>query len=209
MSENIQPYIANKVPQPIKEKVLSAANAMVAEGIENPTNEQVREKMGGGSLSHISPAMREWRESKKAQVAAALEMPSDLKKAVESSLSQIWSTASKLATTASDNYRKEADIAIEVATNERDEALLEIIRLEKSMNDLEKTLTEKDQTISQTNTQLDKEKSDNAQQNSINAALQVRIDERENQIKDLKDNIKEAREDNKKLQGELIEIAKR
>ena len=55
-----------KIKPEIKERIVEAANALVAEGNENPTNEQVRERMGSGSLSHISPVMREWRESQKA-----------------------------------------------------------------------------------------------------------------------------------------------
>ncbi len=37
----------------IKEKILTAANALVAEGNDNPTNAQVLERMGKGSLSHV------------------------------------------------------------------------------------------------------------------------------------------------------------
>ena len=32
----------------IKEKIINAANALVAEGISGPTNDQVRERMGVG-----------------------------------------------------------------------------------------------------------------------------------------------------------------
>lgn len=69
-----------KIKPEIRDKILSAANSLQAEGVETPTNEQVREYLGGGSLSHISPVMREWRDSKKSEVAAALEIPADLKK---------------------------------------------------------------------------------------------------------------------------------
>lgn len=37
---------------------LNAAAALIAAGTLNPTNEQVRQHLGGGSLSHISPVMR-------------------------------------------------------------------------------------------------------------------------------------------------------
>lgn len=198
-----------KVKPEIKEKITTAANALTAEGIENPTNDQVREHMGGGSLSHISPVMREWRESRKAEVVAALEMPADLKKAVETSLGQLWSAASKLATTAVESYRQEAEAAINDATTERDEALSEIQRLEARLTELEKALSDKEQTINQVNAELDTERTHNAQLNADKAALQARIDDRDNQIEDLKANLKESREDNRKLQGELVDIARK
>ena len=40
-----------KVKTEIKEKIIAAANALATEGIESPTNDQVRERMDSGSLS--------------------------------------------------------------------------------------------------------------------------------------------------------------
>ena len=39
-------------------RIEDAAAALIAAGNPNPTNEQVRAHLGGGSLSHISPVMR-------------------------------------------------------------------------------------------------------------------------------------------------------
>ncbi|EBP7072552.1 hypothetical protein AB244_24320, partial [Salmonella enterica] len=36
-------------------RIEDAAAALIAAGNLNPTNEQVRQHLGGGSLSHISP----------------------------------------------------------------------------------------------------------------------------------------------------------
>ena len=38
-------------------RIEDAAAALIAAGTPNPTNEQVRQHLGGGSLSHISPVM--------------------------------------------------------------------------------------------------------------------------------------------------------
>ncbi|MEQ2017916.1 DNA-binding protein [Photorhabdus bodei] len=196
-----------KIKPEIRDKILSAANSLQAEGVEAPTNEQVREYMGGGSLSHISPVMREWRDSKKSEVAAALEIPADLKKVIETSLGQVWTSASKLASTTIDNIRKEADSAIESATAERDEALSEIIRLEGTIAELKKVLAEKEQRI------IDAEKEQESKTNQIthlsteNASLTARIDEKNAQMNDLKEEIKGSRSDYKKLQDQLVEIA--
>lgn len=191
-----------------KEKFIAAANALVAEGIENPTNEQVREKAGGGSLAHISPIMREWKESRKAEVVAALEMPGDLKVVVERSLAQIWTTASKLAQTSVQAYRQEADETIAAVTQERDEALTEIQRLEAKVAELLKTIDDKDQAISKGAADLEAERTKNAKVTSENAALSSRIEDRDAQIKTLKDELSESRKDTKSLQAELIAIAK-
>ncbi len=47
----------------MKEEIVRAAESLRSEGVVKPTNEQVRERRGGGSLFHISPVMREGRAS--------------------------------------------------------------------------------------------------------------------------------------------------
>ena len=208
MTEQHASYAAKVKPE-IRDRIIATANALVSEGIDNPTNDQVRERMGGGSLSHISPVMREWRESRKAEVVAALDMPADLKKAVETSLGQLWGMASKLATASVENFRQEAEGAVADATAERDEALNEIQRLEKHLAELTKALEEKGQEVNQVRSALDQEHNINAQLKADTAALQARIEDRDTQIEGLKADLKEARDDNRKLQGELIEIARK
>jgi len=192
----------------IKDRIIAAANALAAEGIESPTNDQVRERLGKGSLAHISPVMRQWRESRKAGVAAVLEMPDDLKRVVEASLGQIWATASKLAQASAQAYRQEADEAIDSATQERDEALLEIQRLEARMAEMEKTLADKDQAISKSVADLEAERAQGAKASAENAALTARIEDRDSQLKELKELLAETRKDSKALQAELIELAR-
>ena len=155
-----------KIKSEITDKIIQTANTLVAEGIENPTNEQVRERMGKGSLSHISPVMREWRVSRQAEVAAALEMPSNLKRAIESALSQVWTSASQLATVKIDTIRQETDTEIHTATGERDEALSEITRLETRINELEALLTHKDDVLVKLQKTLQKARTDDAEQHT-------------------------------------------
>lgn len=193
----------------IKKRILDAANALAAEGNDNPTNDAIRERLGGGSLSHISPVMREWRASKKEQVSAALEIPADLKKIIETALSQVWGSASKLASVAIENTRKDAEKEIGAATQERDEALAEITRLEAHVSTLEGQGAEKDKAIEAEQKHWEKERAKHAQVVAENAALAVRIEERDGQIKELKTTLKEAGNDNKNLQAELVEIAKK
>ncbi len=193
----------------IKKRIVDAANALVGEGDDSPTNDAIRERMGGGSLSHISPVMRQWRESRKEQVSAALELPADLKKIIETSLGQVWTTASKLASVAIDSVRQEADKNMEAASLERDEALTEITRLEAQVKSLEKQLNDKDKDIQAGQGLVEKAHNQSAQLTTENAALTVRVEERDGQISELKNALKEAANDNKNLQAELVEIAKK
>ncbi|EIV5844997.1 DNA-binding protein, partial [Klebsiella pneumoniae] len=53
-------------------RIEDAAAALIAAGTANPTNEQVRAHLGGGSLSHISPVMRAFRARRREQRAEQL-----------------------------------------------------------------------------------------------------------------------------------------
>lgn len=192
----------------IKDKIVNAANTLVAEGVESPTNDQVRERMGGGSLSHISPVMREWREGRKSEVAAALEIPSDLKKVIETSLSQVWSAANKLASATVEKVQQEAQVAIDAASSERDEALSEVSRLEERILELQKVVDERENTVQLVQSDLDKERGRAGQLASENAALTAKVEDRDVQVKELKEELSEARDHNRSLQAELIALAK-
>ena len=193
----------------IRERITISANELVAEGIESPTNAQVRDRMGSGSLSDISPVMKAWRESRKAGVDYALDMPARLKKEVEISVSQLWGTASKLASEAVENFRQEVDNKIIESNTELNEALKDIQRLETRLVDLGKVLENKDQIIEKINGNLSKESSFNSQLKAEKIALNVQITDKDTQIKDIKEDLKKARKDNRRLQNELIDIARK
>lgn len=193
----------------IRERITISANELVAEGIDSPTNAQVRDRMGSGSLSDISPVMKAWRESRKAGVDYALDMPARLKKEVEISVSQLWGTASKLATEAVENFRQEVDNKIIESNTELNEALKDIQRLETRLVELGKVLENKDQIIEKINGNLSKESSFNSQLKAEKIALNVQITDKDTQIKDIKEDLKKARKDNRRLQNELIDIARK
>ena len=197
-----------KVKQEIQDKIVAAASALVAEGVKNPTNDQVRERMGGGSLSHISPVMREWRQSRQEEVVAALEIPSELKKIIESSIGQVWSAASKLASASTEAIKQEANSTIEMASNERDEALSEIARLESKIIELKKSLAEKQDATQKIQLKLDEKNEEHIKLTRDNASLSARLEDRENQIENLKLDLKDARDENKNLQSELLAALK-
>src|SRR5690554_3196721 len=112
-----------------KEQVIDAAEQLTAEG-SNPTMQAVRDRLGGGSFATISPILREWKLQKAAVTVAILEMPTDVKAALERFGAELWKAASALANTQLERLKEESALAIEAANRERDEALDEIGRLE-------------------------------------------------------------------------------
>jgi chromosome segregation ATPase len=138
--------------------------------------------------------MREWREARKAEAVATMEMPADLKRVIENSVALVWTTASKLASAATEAARKEAAAAIDSAEAERDEALEEV-------GSLEKKLSAKEKEFAQARTLLEQERDSNKILSSDKSALVARLADRDDQIKQLKAELGS-------LQRELIEIAR-
>ncbi len=120
----------------IRDRILDAAEKLTAEGIDRPTNEQVRERLGGGSLSHISPVMREWRENLKVSAFAVREMPNEIRTVLERVGGELWRSATQLADEEVERIRAESVQREVTANDERDEALREIERLEASISAL-------------------------------------------------------------------------
>lgn len=200
---------AMNVKPEIKERIVAAANFLVADGIDTPTNEQVRQHLGGGSLSHISPVMREWKLARKAEVTAALEMPADLKRVIESSLASVWTSASKLASTSVENLRKDIEANIQASNDERDEALSEVINLEKNICELQQSLKEKSKKISDMDKLSRETITRSAQQTTDIAVLSARLEEKDKHLEALKIELDEIKNRNKTLQDELLKIAKK
>lgn len=186
----------------IKQRIIEVANILVSEGIEEPTNDQVREKLGGGSLSHISPAMREWRNNRKNAVVVAIDMPTELKSSIEISLTQIWSVATSIASTDLENYKNESAMMIDSISMERDEAFNEIQRLESRIGSLEAESIKKEELFSIV--KKDNEELLGQFKTAINEkqSLNMILEDRKNQITELNKSIKD-------LQSELIALAKK
>lgn len=184
----------SNINESIKQRIINAANELVASGIESPTNMEVREKLGGGSLSHISPIMRLWRSERKEQITTSVEIPDELKKAIETALTQVWTTSNNIAFSSIEAIKSESNILIDEANNERDEALIEVQRLEDINARLEKELEDKKFDIEAKANQFNEMKAENL-------SLQRLLDERRERLVKLE-------ADYEKLQQELIAIVK-
>lgn len=79
-------------------RIEDAAAALIAAGTLNPTNEQVRQYLGGGSLSHISPVMRAFRARQREQAAEqTAPLPPELAQLLTGQLGLLWQAAVKQA----------------------------------------------------------------------------------------------------------------
>jgi len=115
------------------QRIHEAADALLTEGIEAPTNDQVLEKMGGGSIADVSPAMREWRKKKKQAEQVMFSMPDTIKNTGLNLLSQMWSAVDSEA----QKKVEQAQAAVPLKTVELEEELQtcldSISKLEESL----------------------------------------------------------------------------
>ena len=108
-------------------RIEDAAAALIAAGTPNPTNEQVRQHLGGGSLSHISPVMRAFRARQREQAAEqTAPLPPELAQLLTGQLGLLWQAAVKQAEAGALAAREQADDDIARADQERDEALAKV-----------------------------------------------------------------------------------
>ena len=182
------------ISESIKQRIINAANELVAAGVESPTNNEVREKLGGGSLSHISPIMREWRNERKEQITTSIEIPDELKKIIETSLAQVWTTSNNIAFSSIEAIKNESESLIAEANSERDEALDEVQRLEEVNLKIEAELRE---TLAKLDSQVEKGNMLQAEKFSLERVLEER-----------KERLTKLEADYEKLQQELITIVK-
>lgn len=112
-----------------KDQIIQAAEEIQSTG-ENPTMEKIRASLGGGSYSDISPALRQWKESKEQRATLAIQMPNEAKAALDRAGIDLWKIITGLATEKLIKVQAEADESINNANTERDESMLEIERLE-------------------------------------------------------------------------------
>lgn len=177
------------------DKIIAAAYELVAEGIENPTNAQVRVKLGGGSLSHISPVMRAWREDRHKQESQLKAMPDMLEKSVKIALSQIWVTAQSIANEKIEALKIESEAKTLEISGERDEALKELRELEQELQGAKSDFKYAQKQSLENKELLEKALQDYEVQGRI-------LKDRENQIMRLNESIN-------KLQNDILEIARK
>jgi septal ring factor EnvC (AmiA/AmiB activator) len=115
------------------QRIFEAADSLASLGITSPTNDQVLEKMGGGSIADVSPAMREWRGKKKLSDQIMFSMPDNIKEAGLRFTTQMWAYIDSEAKVRVDQAQNEANIKTIELEEELQECLNSIASLEDSL----------------------------------------------------------------------------
>jgi len=193
------------LPPETVRRIEDAAAALIAAGTPNPTNEQVRQHLGGGSLSHISPVMRAFRARLREQRAEQTPaLPPELAQLLTGQLGLLWQAAVKQADADTQAAREQADDDIARADQERDEALAKVATLESELAVLRGVVAERDRMIAEVR-ELRAEALPLREQI---ARLTATGEHLTAQQKETKAELKAAREDGRALQAELLTLAR-
>jgi chromosome segregation ATPase len=163
-----------------KQDIIEAAEKLQVAGI-NPTMQAIRDALGGGSFATISPVLRDWRNASGQRATVAIEMPGEAKAALDRAGVDLWKIITTLATEKLTKVQEEAEAAIQAANADRDEALLEIARLEAGIEqkdiELAESLAANEVATNALNTSLDEIRG-----LEINLADKVRVEAENNRL---------------------------
>lgn len=106
-----------------KEQIWLVANELLEAG-ESPTLATVRRKVGGGSFTTISEAMKEWRQRSQEQAKIdEVVVPDEIRDLLTGAGKAIWQTALDLARAESEGVRRALEAREKEVARERAEAL--------------------------------------------------------------------------------------
>ncbi|EDG9410061.1 hypothetical protein CAD93_22655 [Salmonella enterica subsp. enterica serovar Tennessee] len=170
----------SKLPSPdMVRRIEAAAAALIAAGTPNPTNVQVRDHLGGGSLATISPVMRAFRARQREQVREeTLPLPPELAQLLTGQLTLLWQ-----ADAGALGAREQADI-------ERDAALAKVAELESELAVLREVQTERDRLLQQVpglQERMISLREEVVRQQTKNEHLTVQLQESRDEVKALRD----------------------
>lgn len=193
------------LPADTVRRIEDAAAALIAAGNPNPTNDQVRAHLGGGSLSHISPVMRAFRARQRELASEQTPaLPPELARLLTGQLTLLWQAAVKQADAEMLATREQADADIAQADQERDDAQAKVAQLESELAVLREVVTERDRLLQEVR-DLRAEALPLREQV---ARLTVSGEHLTAQLKETKAELKEARTENRTLQTELLTLAR-
>ena len=117
--------------QTAQERVTDAINALYAETGTRPTLAAVRDRLGGGSMTTISEAMKLWRKHQQESTApAAIVVPEDVHAAITATLTGLWQQAmvtaeARLASERNSMQVEKGELEAQLAETEDAMAILE------------------------------------------------------------------------------------
>ncbi|EBS4877595.1 DNA-binding protein [Salmonella enterica subsp. diarizonae serovar 50:z52:z35] len=182
----------SKLPSPdMVRRIEDAAAALIASGTPNPTNVQVRDHLGGGSLATISPVMRAFRARQREQAREEnLPLPPELQQLLTDQLALLWQAAVQQAESGALAAREQADADIEQADLERDAALAKVAELESELAVLREVQTERDRLLQQVpglQERMISLREEVVRQQTKNEHLTVQLQESRDEVKALRD----------------------
>ena len=113
-------------------QVNTAADELAAKN-ESVTLAKVRDALGGGSFTTLSPMVKAWKAQHVAEAAAAEELPDEAQQAAEAAARTIWAAARADAAQRIELIQANANQRINDAETATAEALTEVERLEKTV----------------------------------------------------------------------------
>ncbi|WP_337263631.1 MULTISPECIES: DNA-binding protein [unclassified Serratia (in: enterobacteria)] len=194
------------IPADTVRRIEDAAAALIAAGNATPTNEQVRQHLGGGSLSHISPVMRAFRARQREQRAEQTPaLPPELLQLLTGQLGLLWQAACKQADADTLAAREQADADIMQADQEREAALAKVAQREAELAVLREVVTERDRLLDEVRTL----RAEALPLREQLARLTATGEHLTAQLKETKAELKGAREETRSLQAELLQLARK
>ncbi|ELR8757080.1 DNA-binding protein [Escherichia coli] len=180
------------------------AATLIAAGNPNPTNEQVRLDIGGGSLSHIFPGISALGSRQREQSAEQTKpLPAELAHLFTGQLGLLLQAAVRLAEAETLAAREQAGADIVQADRERDETQAKVTTLESEQVLLREVVTECGRLL-----QYIRELGDEALPLCEQMARLTATAERlAVQLKETKAKLKGAREQSRTLHAELLTLA--
>jgi chromosome segregation ATPase len=183
------------------QRIHEAADALLADGIETPTNDQVLEKMGGGSIADVSPAMREWRKKKRHAEQVMFLMPDSIKNSGLNLLSHMWSAVDSEAQKKIDQSHIEATSKTAELEDELQTCLDSISKLEGSL-----ALASKDKLALKS--MLEEANNEIKQLHKANHRLELEKEKALTKLETAKENESLLRQQVEALQKDLVAVAK-
>jgi len=114
-----------------QEQVYEAASELMDEGTA-PTVQSVRERIGSGSYTTITPLLNQWREEHAKSTPANVP---DIPEAVQAAFGKVWRTASLSAQAELDTERKALEAMRREMEREQADMAAEIDRLERALEE--------------------------------------------------------------------------
>lgn len=190
------------ISQEKQQQIWKAADALAGAGAK-VTMKAVKEHMGGGSFSYISPVLRAWKEAKKPRFRVGQELPDELQIVVAEAVSHI-------AQQFHESFTRLADECIERATGELDRRLAsvneQLAEMESEYTTLE-TVRDREAAQYQQLVQVNAGQSSDIRQLDCRltelaetlATLEATLAQRENQLHETRHRLQSIQQDNERL----------